>query len=97
MLTAPCYLRVGESCVDLKIAKVDLKMPKKSPREETHHGCSISYAVFAKDKGQINITPICRKLVGGKTVICTYLCMKKYIAYMYAYKSRLDQLVKSWF
>ena len=82
MLTAPRYSRVGESRKYRKIAKLELKTPKISPREERHHGCSTSYVVLAREQGNTKTIPLCRRRVRKKGVICAYLCMTKYITYM---------------
>ena len=67
-------------------------MTNNSQLEEIPHGCSTSSVFLAKEKG--NKKNLCRKVIGSKIVICTQLCMTKYITYMHTYKTRLDQIVK---
>ena len=53
-------------------------MTKKSPREEGKYGFSASSILVAKEKqGYMKISPIYRKLVWNKTVICTELRITK--------------------
>ena len=70
-----------------KIAKLELKMPKNSPWEERHRGCSTSSVVLAREKGNTKIIYLWRRRVGKKTAIHTYLCMTKYITYISTYKT----------